>query len=377
MLSPKTLSGLKRSIPKEDWKQMYRNMRRDSGKRLSASEEIPKVQDRLKAYKAAGEKNDTYKSPFTGKHITPRKSSSAKQRDGHANSTKYKSKRQVQETQPPKEANTKHKPKLKDKKKEDLKGKPHNPKNADMPSEAPKYKLKTYKKPKQKEVKYKGSVHKPKPKMETKQAIRRSGPTRGVNYRGQIRKPKSLIHKHWEKSHRERMKVMGGMGAALGMGLAVGDNEQDDALSSAEKMLKYASLGVAADYGFQIGYKTSKGTMQDLGRKDMKQAAKKVMTEAEELRWQKSANRKLGVAYAIGLAAFGAATILDVAGDLEENRKATKQKNEQEQAFLRQQANERRQQDKMGYGYVDYGQIVLSQWEKRIGHYAMGNAKFN
>jgi hypothetical protein len=141
-------------------------------------------------------------------------------------------------------------------------------------------------------------------------------------------------------------------------------------------MIKYSSLGVAASYGGEIGLRQFGITSKNLAHGDVTKAAKKVMSATEELRWQKNMQSKLGVGIAIGIAAFSVATIADTFSGMSQDRKASINRNLQEQELAKKQAAESRQQDKMGYGYVDHGQIVLQQWEKRIGHYAMGNAKF-
>jgi len=184
------------------------------------------------------------------------------------------------------------------------------------------------------------------------------------------------LDKHFSSETATRLKVTAGIGAGVGLLAAATNKQDDDVLSTGEKMIKYSSLGVAASYGGEIGLRQFGITSKNLAHSDVTKAAKKVMSATEEARWQKNMSAKLGVGMAIGIAAFSVATIADTFSGMSQERKASIDRNLQEQELVKKQTTEKRQQDKMGYGYVDHGQIVLQQWEKRIGHYAMGNAKF-
>lgn len=185
------------------------------------------------------------------------------------------------------------------------------------------------------------------------------------------------MDKHFNSDISKRIGTAAAVGAGVGLVTAAVNNEDDDMLSTGEKMVKYAALGVGASYGSELGLNKVGITSKHLARSDVAKTAKKVMTEAEEVSWQKNMLRKKHLATGIGLAAFGIATIMDATSGMSDNRKASVERNRQEQELAKRQSAEKQRQGQQGYGYVDYGQIVLEQWEKRIGHYAMGNARFN
>ena len=184
------------------------------------------------------------------------------------------------------------------------------------------------------------------------------------------------LEKHFGSSARKRLGVAASVGAAVGLLKSGMDKDNDDVLSTGEKIVKYSALGVGASYGGEIALGFMGITSKHYAHANVAKEAKKTMDAAEEMRWQQNMKRKSGVAMAVGIAAFGVATIADSFEGMEQERKASIERNRQEQELAQRQSAESRRQDKQGYGYVDYGQIVLQQYEKRIGHYAMGNAKF-
>lgn len=187
--------------------------------------------------------------------------------------------------------------------------------------------------------------------------------------------PKSL-NKHWNRNHLSRIGITAGIGAGVGLAGSLVDKERDDVQSRAEKMINAAGAGIAMDYGAQFGASKLGLTTGILSKREVLDEGKKAMTEVEELRWQKGIKRRLGVASKLGIVALGAATFLDITDGLEADRRAAEERGHQEQELKKKQSTERKRQRQEGYGYTDYGQIVLEQWEKRIGHYAMGNSKF-
>ena len=187
--------------------------------------------------------------------------------------------------------------------------------------------------------------------------------------------PKSL-DRHWNRNHLSRIGITAGIGAGIGLAGSMLDKERDDTQSRAEKMINAASGAIAMDYGAQFGASKLGLTTGILAKREVLDEGKKAMSEVDELRWQKSMKRRLGVASKIGIVALGAATFLDITDGLESDRRASEERGHQEQELKKKQAKERQRQRQESYGYTDYGQIVLEQWEKRIGHYAMGNSKF-
>lgn len=90
-------------------------------------------------------------------------------------------------------------------------------------------------------------------------------------------------------------------------------------------------------------------------------------------RWDRNA-KALGVA-AIGV--VGVATLLDIGNGLSEKKEVARMLKEQEQQLEKRQIAERKSLRRDSYDYVDMGQIVTEMFNERIGHYKMGNAKFN
>jgi hypothetical protein len=182
------------------------------------------------------------------------------------------------------------------------------------------------------------------------------------------------MEKHFQ--HPSRFAHAAGIGAVLGLAKAVTDDTDDDSFSAAGKAAGGAALGVAASYGGELALGAMGITSKDLVRSQIAKQAKESMSVVDEVHWQNNMKMKLGVVGAIGIAAIGVASLVDVGSKLADDRKASEQRNQQEQELIQRQNREKQKQGKMGYGYVDYGQVVLQQYQKRIGHYAMGNAKF-
>lgn len=231
-----------------------------------------------------------------------------------------------------------------------------------------------------------------------RQTWRRSKPSNGPENKGSAhnrRKARADVHerlmsrqknletpwgRHFQKDRFTRMKLAAGVGGAIGLGMALTDKQDDDPLSAAGKIAKVGALGIAADYGSQVAL-TKMGlynsvTSGDMARVEAKTRGRKVLSAQQEKRWQRRKATQLGVAARIGLVAVGAATLLDIASDLNDDKKASIERGQQEEQLQERLRSERQRNHQKSYGYVDYGQIAIQQWEKRIGHYAMGNARF-
>lgn len=186
--------------------------------------------------------------------------------------------------------------------------------------------------------------------------------------------------RHFQKDRSTRMKLAAGVGGAVGLGMVLTDKQDDDSLSAAGKIAKIGALGIAADYGSQVAL-TRMGlynsvTTGDMARVDAKTRGRKVLSVEAEKRWQRRKASQLGVAARIGMVAVGAATLMDIGHRLSEDKKADMERAEQEEQLKMKMQAERQRNHQKSYGYVDMGQIAIQQWEKRIGHYAMGNARF-
>lgn len=82
------------------------------------------------------------------------------------------------------------------------------------------------------------------------------------------------------------------------------------------------------------------------------------------------------VSGALGLGAFALASVMDTSETLAEDKRTSRQVADQERKLERKKTKESRQQDKLGYGHVDMGQMAIDLFNERTGHYKMGNAKF-
>jgi len=347
-MSPKDIHGLKRTMTRDEWKQAHRSMRKDHGQRLSKRDKTPNVKARLKDYKAQKTKGDVYKSTFTGKPLKPRpKPPSPKDRAQPKVETTTTRGRRVR-PKPTKENKIVSPRRKAGEKKKVVTKEPKSPRQRLKQSSD---KVREYK------------------------LSRKPDVPESTNMAAGF-KPPNWAKKHWNKQMASRIGISAGIGAGLGLAKASTDKENDGALSTAEKMIKGAAGIVGADYGAEFGVKHLGTTVGKMTKGDIVKGLKKTMTESEELRWQKNMQRKLGIAGRIGIAAMGAATLLDIAEGYKTDREATAERNRQEQELAQKMSEEKRRQKKESYGYVDYGQVVLQQWEKRIGHYAMGNAKF-
>lgn len=231
-----------------------------------------------------------------------------------------------------------------------------------------------------------------------RQTWRRSKPSSGPENKGSApnrRKARADVHerlmsrqknletpwgKHFQKDKSTRMKLAAGVGGAVGLGMVLTDKQDDDPLSAAGKIAKIGALGIAADYGSQVALTRmglySSVTTGDMARVDAKTRGRKVLSVEAEKRWQRRKASQLGVAARIGMVAVGAATLMDIGHRLSEDKKADMERAEQEEQLKMKMQAERQRNHQKSYGYVDMGQIAIQQWEKRIGHYAMGNARF-
>ena len=231
-----------------------------------------------------------------------------------------------------------------------------------------------------------------------RQSWRRSKPSSGPENKGSApnrRKARADVHerlmsrqknletpwgRHFQKDKSTRMKLAAGIGGAVGLGMVLTDKQDDDAFSAAGKIAKIGALGIAADYGSQVALTKmglySSVTTGDMARVDAKTRGRKVLSVEAEKRWQRRKASQLGVAARIGMVAVGAATLMDIGHRISEDKKADLDRAEQEEQLKMKMQAERQRNHQKSYGYVDMGQIAIQQWEKRIGHYAMGNARF-
>jgi hypothetical protein len=126
----------------------------------------------------------------------------------------------------------------------------------------------------------------------------------------------------------------------------------------------------------QLNDRKTKVTVKDWQDVKLKVEAKTNMKKQAFLKKMKNHSGKLGVAVAIGAGVIGAAGILDASNELHHKSREGRMLAYEEENLQRKKDQKRKSNQKAGYGYVDMGQIPLDMFEQRVGHYKMGNSKF-
>lgn len=122
--------------------------------------------------------------------------------------------------------------------------------------------------------------------------------------------------------------------------------------------------------------KKSTISVSDQQKETIKVKGQKEINADVEYRKVKSGWSKMKLAGAIGLTAFGVASVLDVKKELDQDKAVERMKNMQEKELKSRQSSERDMMKQFGYGNVDFGQMAIDMFNERIGHYKMGNSKF-
>lgn len=90
----------------------------------------------------------------------------------------------------------------------------------------------------------------------------------------------------------------------------------------------------------------------------------------------KNFNGKLGVITAIGATAIGVASVMDVSNEMNHKTREGRMVAYEEENNQQKKQKKKKQNKKAGYGNNDWGQLPIDMFNDRIGHYKMGNAKF-
>lgn len=83
---------------------------------------------------------------------------------------------------------------------------------------------------------------------------------------------------------------------------------------------------------------------------------------------------KFGAALTAGI--IGVGTVLDIGSGFNERKEIQRDLAEQEKKLARSQSQETNSMKRKSHDYVDMGEIVHEMFNERIGHYKMGNSKF-
>jgi hypothetical protein len=170
-----------------------------------------------------------------------------------------------------------------------------------------------------------------------------------------------------------------GAGVAIGVG-AIGAHIIEKHGKSIKKFIK-------GSRGINLGREFDKAKAQVIGtKKAIEEAMPKVknggiLSDAEKVKVIKNAEKSVNIlkhGARIGIAAIGVGMLIDIGNGLHHNHKVKDEKAKQEQKAKDQEVKDKQDMRQMfGYNYVDFGDIVKDMWNQRIGHYKLGNAKFN
>lgn len=119
-----------------------------------------------------------------------------------------------------------------------------------------------------------------------------------------------------------------------------------------------------------------KGNMGDLTHSDVKVNHVKSQNFIARQRKITGWKEKAKVVGALGLGAFAVATALDISERLDHSKDVSKMTNTEKKNNDKKAHQQRMDQWKQSYGYINMGDMVHQMFQDRIGHHQMGNAKF-
>ncbi|MDK2600732.1 hypothetical protein QO179_24870 [Bacillus stercoris] len=117
-------------------------------------------------------------------------------------------------------------------------------------------------------------------------------------------------------------------------------------------------------------------TPSDVAKIEAKNKHDMNIEHAEKVKKMKNWANKSKLVGALGLGVFALASVMDTSDRLDRNRRVSAMKEEQEENLQKKLKRQERSQAQNSYGYVDMGEIVGQLFDSRIGHYKMGNSKF-
>lgn len=101
-----------------------------------------------------------------------------------------------------------------------------------------------------------------------------------------------------------------------------------------------------------------------------------VINEDRIIEKAKKMDRRLRYGAAITAGVVGVGTLLDLGGGFKERKEIQRDLAEQEKQMKIRQSDEAKSMKRKSHDYVDMGEIVQEMFNERIGHYKMGNSKF-
>lgn len=128
------------------------------------------------------------------------------------------------------------------------------------------------------------------------------------------------------------------------------------------------------DQGKSVSDAEKKIDMGEIKRQESIKRAEKQLANADAKAAKWAAGGRFAIGGALGMLALG--TAAHISNNMHERTIVERQKRDAERNFQEQQKQERRQLEKMGYGNIDLGEIAFQMFDERIGHFKMGNSKF-
>ena len=143
-----------------------------------------------------------------------------------------------------------------------------------------------------------------------------------------------------------------------------------------EKVRKEVVRGITEDNSKQLIDKDQRMTTASMNKEKVRARAEAKLENRAEMKML----RRAKTAGKIGLGAFALATVLDINESIERDirvKEMLKQQEENAKRKMRRPIWEKRwEKIKEDFENVDMGKLALQLFEERIGHYKMGNAKF-
>lgn len=159
---------------------------------------------------------------------------------------------------------------------------------------------------------------------------------------------------------------------AIGAGVGVG------AVKASDYIMERHGEKIATESAKIAGNVKEKAINTGLIAKETVNAKTEVAFEKEAQAKKIKANgNKMMLAGAIGMTAFGAASLIDTNKKMQAEVRVREMKQEQEKNLVRKRNQDKEVMSQFQHGGPsDFGSIAFDMFNQRIGHHLMGNAKF-
>lgn len=161
--------------------------------------------------------------------------------------------------------------------------------------------------------------------------------------------------------------VDGAVGAGLSIGAGLG----------AEYIVEKHGEKISEKSSNFLGTVKKEITIGDIAKEQAKAKTENAAETLAESKKVKNNLRKMGLAGAIGLTAFGVASVIDTNKQLNQDKRVERTRNEQDKNLEQKRMQEQKVMSQYKYGGPsDMGSLAIDMFNQRIGHHLMGNAKF-